>query len=196
MSLKDIAAKVLEAEEATGKASHALSHLSHSRGTRKPAEIRAVEPLVPLSHSLGVGQVGQAVDDGDFEERAAIIQYDGDAPPAWAEGLARLDPNNPPGDVPPQRWVTFCNDAGRFLDRWAARAAALGWGSLDLFGCDARKPFARIDRLGLMWLLNGDHLVALSETSAIIGRGTGARQTYRRRPTQSKCVLAWDLASA
>lgn len=129
------------------------------------------------------------------EERAGIIQHDGAAPLAWADGLARLDPNSPPGDVPPQRWVTFCNDAGRFLDEWAYRAAALGWGPADLFGCDTRKPFARVDRLGLVWLLKGDRLVALSETTAVIQRGTGARQSCRRRPVEPGCVLVWDLAS-
>jgi hypothetical protein len=35
------------------------------------------------------------------EERAAIAEYDGGAPRAWAEALARLDPNKPAGDVPP-----------------------------------------------------------------------------------------------
>jgi len=39
------------------------------------------------------------------EERAAIAEYDGGAPRAWAEALARLDPNKPPGDVPPRRWL-------------------------------------------------------------------------------------------
>jgi len=44
------------------------------------------------------------------EERAAIIEYDGGAPRAWAEALTRLDPNNPPSDVPPQRWLRFIDD--------------------------------------------------------------------------------------
>jgi len=46
------------------------------------------------------------------EERAAIAQYDGGAPRAWAEALARLDPNKPPSNVPPQRWLRFINDCG------------------------------------------------------------------------------------
>jgi hypothetical protein len=46
------------------------------------------------------------------EERAAIAEYDGGAPRAWAEALARLDPNKPPSDVPPQRWLRFIDDCG------------------------------------------------------------------------------------
>ena len=75
-----------------------------------------------------------------FDERASIIEFDGGAPRAWAEALARLDPNKPSGDLPPQRWLRFIDDCGRFLDGgWAVRAAFLGWGPLDLFGCD-RSP--------------------------------------------------------
>ena len=59
------------------------------------------------------------------EERAAIIEHDGGAPRAWAEGLARLDPSRPPADVPPKRWAKFIDDCGRFLDDgWAVEAIA------------------------------------------------------------------------
>jgi hypothetical protein len=80
-----------------------------------------------------------------------------------------------------------------FLDRWAAYAAALGWGPHDLFGCDRDRPFARIDRAGLLWLLNGDRLVALSENTATVEPRTGARHTYRRKPYEPGRVLAWEL---
>jgi hypothetical protein len=71
------------------------------------------------------------------EERAAITEYEGGAPLAWAEGFARLDRARPPDDVPQRRWVQFVDDCGTFLDGgWAAKAEALGWGPLDLFGCD------------------------------------------------------------
>ena len=80
---------------------------------------------------------------GDAEdERAAIAEHDGGAPRAWAEALARLDPAQPPRDLPPKRWVRFLDDCGRFLDGgWAAHATALGWGPLDLFGCNRARPY-------------------------------------------------------
>jgi hypothetical protein len=127
------------------------------------------------------------------EERAAIVEYDGGIPRAWAEGFARLDPDRSPDDVSLRRWQRFVDDVGVFLDRWAAYAAALGWGPHDLFGCDRDRPFARLDQAGLLWLLNGDKLVALTENTATIETRTGGRQTYRRKPSGPGRVLAWEL---
>jgi hypothetical protein len=129
------------------------------------------------------------------EERAAIVEHDGKIPRAWAEGFARLHPERPPGNVPAKRWQTFVDDIGRFLDAgWAAKAAALGWGPLDLFGCDPERPFARIDHAGLLWLLNGDRLVELDCHRAVIERSAGSRQVFRRRPLAvGEVVLAWEL---
>jgi hypothetical protein len=129
------------------------------------------------------------------EERAAIVEHDGGAPREWAEALARLDPSNPPADIPPRRWITFVNDCGRFLDEeWASRAESLGWGPLDLFGCDRNRPFARVDRMGLLWLINGSTIVELHRDRAVIETLTGAHQTYRRRPVDlGQVVLVWEL---
>ncbi len=130
------------------------------------------------------------------EERAAIAQYDGGVPRAWAEGFARLDPDNPPADVPPKRWVRFIDDVGAFLDSpFCAVAAALSWGPFDLFGCDRDAPFARIDCAGLLWLLDGDRLVMLAADAATIETQTGVRRTWRRKPCRDDLVLAWELAS-
>jgi hypothetical protein len=128
------------------------------------------------------------------EERAAIVEHDGNIPRAWAEGFARLDPGRPPADVPPRRWRAFVDDVGRFLDGgFAAQAAKLGWGPYDLFGCDRDRPYARIDRAGLLWLLDGHQLLVLSENTATIETRTCARQTFRRKPGEPGRVLAWEL---
>lgn len=128
------------------------------------------------------------------EERAAIAEYDGGAPRSWAEALARLDPARPPADVPSKRWVQFIDDCGWFLDEgWADRASALGWGPFDLFGCDRVKPFARIDRAGLLWLLNGQTLLALAANAAAIATASGGSLTFRRCPNEPGRVLAWEL---
>ena len=128
------------------------------------------------------------------EERAAIVEYDGGAPRTWAEALTRLDPACPPCDIPPIRWLRFINDCGRFLDDgWAACAEGLGWGPLDLFGCDRTKPFARINRAGLLWLLNGRRLLALAADTAAIATASGGYLTFRRRFREPGGVLAWEL---
>jgi hypothetical protein len=123
------------------------------------------------------------------DERAAIIEFDGGAPRIWAEALARLDPTKPPIDVPPPRWLRFIDDCGRFLDQgWAPKAAALGWGPLDLFGCDRERPFVRVDHKGLLWLLNGGSIVQMHRDRATIKTQGGAQQTYRRDQSKS---AAW-----
>jgi hypothetical protein len=133
---------------------------------------------------------------GAQEERSAIVEYDGGASRAWAEALARLDPSKPPADVPLPRWLRFIDDCGRFLDGgWASRAAELGWGPLDLFGCDRERPFARVDQLGLLWLLKGGTIVELHRDRAILQTERRATQTYRRRPVEvGRVVLAWELS--
>jgi hypothetical protein len=131
------------------------------------------------------------------EERAAIIEFDGRTPRAWAEALARLDPANPPADVPLARWQQFIDDCGRFLDLgWANRAEALGWGPLHLFGCDRERPLARYDHMGLLWILQGRKLVALTPDSAKIDTLTGSLQSYSRRPVKmDRVTLPWDLSA-
>jgi hypothetical protein len=145
----------------------------------------------PLDLHDGAAPVG----DGK-PERAAIVEHDGGIPHPWAEGFAQLHPDQPPPNVPPQRWVQFLDDIGQFLDGpFCAAATALGWGPLDLFGCDRDRPFARLDHAGLLWMVKGNRLVALSEHAAIIEMPSGARQTFRRRPISGDhVVLPWDLA--
>ncbi len=176
----------------------------------KPAKAPKVDPIGAETLG-GLGALGEAGAEtenlpapadsalaiwGDTEEeRAALIEHNGAIPRAWAEGFTRLNPDRPPGDVLPRRWQRFVDDVGLFLDSpFCAVAAALGWGPLDLFGCDRDRPFARIDQAGLLWLLNSDKLIALSEHTATIETRSGARHTYRRKPEEPGRVLAWELA--
>jgi len=124
------------------------------------------------------------------EERAAIIQYDGGAPRAWAEAVARLDQTKPPSGVSPHRWQRFIDDCGRFLDGgWADKAAALGWGPLQLFGCDRKRPYY-VPHRGLLWEVNGGTVVDLRRDRAIIEIKGGARRSHSR---VGCIVLAWEL---
>ena len=118
-------------------------------------------------------------------------------PTEWAAGFARLDPDAPPADFPFRRWVQLVDDIGDFLDSgFATQAAALGWTALDLFGCDDCRPYARIDQAGLLILLHGDRIVALTTDSATIETATGARQTFRKPDSRGRGrVLIWELAS-
>jgi len=170
-------------------ARHVLSRDTRrdNRGTTCPKPVPATPTAAGRDQRLATALLSEA-------ERAAIVEHEGKISRAWAEGFARLDPDQPPGDMPPHRWQRFVDDVGLFLDSgFAEQAAALGWSPHDLFGCDRDRPFARIDRAGLLWLLNGDKLVALTADTATIETRTGARQTYRRKPDESGRALAWDL---
>ena len=166
------------------------SEVSRSTVSQSVNSVMAFSPPLPEPSSSDCRLSGEA----GAEERAAIAEYDGKIPREWAEGFARLDPDRPPADVPPRRWLQFVDDVGRFLDsRLAQQAAALGWGSFDLFGCDRDRPFARIDQAGLLWLPNGNRLVALSAEAAAVETRAGERLTYRRKRIEVGCVLAWEL---
>jgi hypothetical protein len=127
-------------------------------------------------------------------ERAINVAREGDVPRVWAEGLARLDRERPPTDVPLTRWLQFMDDAALFLNSpFCITAAAFGWGAHDLFGCDPDRPFARVDHGGLLWLLDGTRLIALTADTAVIETNTGTRQVWRRKPGDPARVVAWEL---
>jgi hypothetical protein len=89
------------------------------------------------------------------------------------------------------------DDAGRFLDQgWAAHAKALGWSPLELFGCDRHRPLARVDNSGLIWLLRGRRLLALTAETATIANPNVPPHKYRRCINEpGRAVLAWELLS-
>jgi hypothetical protein len=117
---------------------------------------------------------------------------------AWTAGVARLAAIAPHPNYPQHAWQQLVLDAERFLDGWAAQAAALGWQNWEILGCHRRAPFARIDGMGLILLLHGRGLAAVTAAEAVIRSGTGARQTYRRRPHDplhpAERCLVWELS--
>jgi hypothetical protein len=105
-------------------------------------------------------------------------------PPVLAALEARC-----PDLVPAQRWQQAIEDGRRFLARWGEQAEALGWTARDLFGlhqppADPHPSYSRLsryDETGLIWLLDGRRVAALTEdTAAIQNPATGLVTTYRR----------------
>jgi hypothetical protein len=118
-------------------------------------------------------------------------------PSQWCEGVLRLGAMPPPRHYPEHAWKQLIVDAERFLDGWAPQAAGFGWRDWELFGCHRGAPWGRIQGMGLLLLLRGKELAALTESEAVIRTQTGARQTYRRKlhdplhPSE-RCLL-WEL---
>lgn len=132
-------------------------------------------------------------DPEGFEGRAAIIAEGSGAPVEWAEGYARLCTMPRPVHVRRERWLCCLDDAGRFLDQWAHKAATLGWEILDVFGVHPSKPEVRFDAAGLVWLLSGGSVIAMTESQAEIRLPSGARQRYSRRQHPTEAIAVWEL---
>jgi hypothetical protein len=85
-------------------------------------------------------------------------------------------------------WLRAIKDGRRFVTQWGDQAEVLGWTTADLFGLHTppEKPapsyrrLARYDQAGLIWLLHGRPVIALTATEAVIRAASGATVTYRR----------------
>ena len=79
-------------------------------------------------------------------------------------------------------------DGRKFLASWGQQAEVLGWTERELFGLHAvpERPSAtyrrlsRYDETGLIWLLHGRPVVALTASEAVIRGHSGATVTYRK----------------
>jgi hypothetical protein len=93
-----------------------------------------------------------------------------------------------PDRVPTDRWQQAIEDGKTFLAQWGDQAQALGWTAKDLFGLlpipEHAKPsfnrLSRYDETGLIWLLDGRRVVALSEDRAAIQSPSGNVMIYRK----------------
>ena len=122
-------------------------------------------------------------------------------PSDWVEGIACLDPERPPPDVPRHRWRQFVNDCHSFLSAsecWAEHAARLGWDAIALFGCAPRRPLDYSASAGLLWAMNGDRLVGLHRDWAMIDMPLQTRQRVfnRRNVERTKISLPWTKKAA
>jgi hypothetical protein len=105
----------------------------------------------------------------------------------YARVLATLEIRCP-DHIETGRWHQAVEDGKHFLSQWGEQAEALGWTSRDLFGLHtppaqphpSYSRLSRYDATGLVWLLRGRPVVALTEATAAIQGPTGAITVYRR----------------
>jgi hypothetical protein len=115
---------------------------------------------------FGLGtRAGTLPDAFDLAERAAIAIEDGRVPPAYADAWAGFQMRKP-AHVSEVEWFRAVDDAGRFLDEWAALALDFEWRPSDIFG-----------PRGLAWFCAGERVRALGPDNAITASG----QIFTRR---------------
>jgi hypothetical protein len=111
--------------------------------------------------------------------------------------VSTLSPSRVPHRWPAAAWPQFIADAQAFCWDWAEEAFLSGWAAWELFGCHRRAPWGRIQGMGLVLLLRGHEIAALTATDAVIRTSTGARQTFRRKPADplhpAERCLVWEL---
>jgi hypothetical protein len=121
------------------------------------------------------GRVEKAVEDAPFGRFARVFELLESHCPDW---------------VPVDRWQQCVEDGKRFLAQWGGLAEVSGWTTRDLFGLasvpdnphPSYRRLSRYDQTGLIWLLAGRPVLALTESTAAIGSPAGAVTVYRRKP--------------
>jgi hypothetical protein len=135
---------------------------------------KVVENQLLTEHVSNVASVSTILQQGPDEPES------GGSPAKWHAILAELEGKNCPERISPDRWQEVISDAEIFLSRWGSAAHSLGWTALDLFGVHPSAPAARFDVMGLLLLVQGGAVVALTADAATIRRKTGALLSCRR----------------
>jgi hypothetical protein len=143
--------------------------------------VLAISPAEPSAAyratSVGSDDVGRRV---EIVELPAAVRY--------RKVFAFLQ-LKPPDRVPIERWQQAVRDGSKFFAVWGEKVQSLGWTSADLFALAPvpAKPhpsysrLGRYDAIGLIWLLQGKRVTALTETAATIRNPrSGVVTVYRK----------------
>jgi TubC N-terminal docking domain len=124
-----------------------------------------------------------------------LVQTIAGLPHEVADGVRAVLSADRARGIPPQRWPQVQRDAARLVEAgWAQQALALGWTTADLFGCDQRAPWYRLDRAGLVLLTGGREVIELTVGVAALRTSTGSVLRFRRRPpVRPPLALLWEL---
>jgi hypothetical protein len=184
----------MPSEGLRAQAQRALQKVSHGKkspGTAFPLEFQGHNHAVPLSQALGLGRWDSAdlspSKDAGTVSGTPVGQSGTLVPDRYGRVLTILEARCP-DHVPVDRWQAAVEDGRAFLTRWGEQAEALGWTARDLFGLHMppERPhpsysrLSRYDEIGLIWLLRGREVIALTEATAVIQGSTGAITIYRR----------------
>ena len=165
------------------------SHRREYRAGRRPPHPPCRRPANP--------DLVERVRAAKPELLAALSRPPSPAASTYAGALAALI-ERCPDCVEKQRRRQCIADAERFLTQWDQQAAALGWTERDPFGLheppDRPHPsyrcLSRRDCIGLVWLLQGAPVVALTADAAAIETADRTSRLMYYRPAATSAVPA------
>jgi hypothetical protein len=178
-SLATLAGQPLE-NEIRATASKVLSQFDTGAVTAKTIEIQRDDHTV----EHGLDQLGKNQSLPPTPAKVAKVAKDRSSPPAAFDVLERKCP----AYVDVADWQQAIEDGHKFLARWGEQAEALGWTARELFGlhpvperpAPSYRRLSRYDETGLIWLLRGRPVVALTASEAAIRGHSGATVVYRK----------------
>jgi hypothetical protein len=147
-------------------------------GDRKVKQFESVTPSVPSVPSATT----------NFGEGRAARTFE-DTPAGWHAISEEMKQLPAPEWVGVDRWFEMIEDADAFLSSWSNAARDLGWTALNLFGVHAVAPGARYDVMGLVAVLRGGTVSALTDRTAAIRQPSGSTLTYTRAKTDGAVLL-------
>jgi hypothetical protein len=164
-----------------------VSHGQNPLGTPIRQSNHEDNTTVPLSQPLGRG-TRDTLSENPEKMGRPLGQYSPDTRVGPYGRVFSTLCERCPAHVEPARWQQALQDGRRFLAEWGEQAEALGWTARDLFGLHevptnphpTYQRLSRYDCTGLIWLLQGCPVVALTEATAAIKMPTGNVTTYRK----------------
>ncbi len=164
-----------------------LNELSPPVSEGPHCEISEISEISPWCETWGAAAASTKI---------VLLHCPPGVPEEWVQVVADLLVMPPPMSCPPERRQTLREDTYTFLRDHAGRAHRLGWTALALFGVHSVKPWVRFDCMGLVPLLNGGRVTALSGIESVIEKPSGARMTFRRRgQVGTEVCLIWELGT-
>jgi hypothetical protein len=171
----------IRSSEKSEKSPHGTLNSLNSLFSHPQLERQGVE-----SRSISQSHESVSIAERSSVPKSADCEKNEKSPPSYEPSLHALR-RRCPDFVEPKRWRQAVEDGQRFLASWGEQAHALGWTARELFGlhtppegpvaCYSR--LSRYDETGLVWLLRGRPIVALTETTAAI-QGATSVLTYRK----------------
>lgn len=171
-----------------GDATAGATGKNHAISRQNDRKLKSVATVAPVAETEGRRLARALAGPPPAFEGAKGFPMSGETS-GWADGVAILR-RSPALKFYHGKWRRMVRDARSFLSLWGEDAAALGWSTLDIFGVNPDPAHGRYDRLGLVILLDGRAVEALSADSATIGDGRGHTTFYRRLRAQG-AVPVW-----